>query len=298
MQIQLHNQPKQAGAHLGVPGGGQLTDGAFLLQLAASANQSAVNPQQKLHSDKVVLQVGSLGAQDAQQEALDAVPTEGHSEHFPGHLDSLTGFLSTDFLLNQQTRLSFLSEVATPDLSAAAAAAAVTVDLGQSSTKLMHKIGLTYWGFCASGRFTSDEFSAQWQSQHSALKLPVLSAQVSSVKLDSLFARPFQQSAVTQPQPSSLAGATQFQRQTTADNIGADDTFYSSPSPVFSPEWQKEMLKIQLSAGQTVVFYRNYGDNQQSTLAALQDWFDRLALQQVYWYVNGVASQGRAHSGS
>jgi len=290
MQIQLHNQPKQAGAHLGVPGGAQLTDGAFLLQLAASANESAVNTQQKLHSDKVVLQVGSLGAQDA----LDAVPTEGHSEHFSGHLDGLTGFLSTGFLLNQQTRQSFVSEVATPDLSGAA----VTVDLRQSSTKLIHKIGLTYWGFCASGQFASDEFSAQWRGQQSGGDLPFLSARRNVAKLDVQLGRPFQLTAAVRPNPSFMSGAAPLQRQEPADNIAADEPFYSSQSAAFTAEWQKEMLKIQLSSGQAVVFYRNYAEGQQSTLAALQEWFDRQELQQVYWYVNGVASQGRVQSGS
>lgn len=285
MQIQLCNQSKQPVAQSLLAGGEQLADGAFLLQLAASTDENGLNGLHKLQSNSVALQVDV-------HRPVDNVSVDGLSQLLSDKVNGLAGFLSTDFLMNPQTRQPFEPEFLSYDLSTAA------VQVGQSRNKLIHKSGVTYWGFCASGRFTTDEYSAQILTQYSADQWPVLSARAGGIKPDLQPARLLQQWNIVRPEQPFITGAAQLQRQTEADIAAADETFYVLQSPAFSQEWQKEMLKIQLSAGQAVVFYRNFAESQHSTLAALQDWFDRQALQHVYWYVNGVASQGRAQSGS
>jgi hypothetical protein len=309
MQIQLYNQTREAGTNHGGQSYDLFANRAFLLQLAVSADENALNTQHTL------LSVGALQEVDV-NAGFNSLPAEGQSIQLLDKVDSLAGFLSTDFLLNQQNSQSFVPEQYSDDFLATTikmlqsqsfvsdgvpfdfSAGAGNVHQAQSFSKLIHKIGLTYWGFCASGQFASDTYSVQWTFQQSLNNLFVLSSNPSVVKWGTRVAPQFQQPAATRADPSYTIGVVQFKGDVTAEITFTDDVFYAQQSPSFSSEWQKEMLKIQLHVGQAVVFYRNFGENQHSTLSALQDWFDRQELQQVYWYVNGVGSQGRVQDGS
>ncbi len=309
MHIQLQAQQQNSISLTGNAAQASQVDGAFLLWLGqqpdsvptAGTSNGEASHRAGAPLDVPVLEAEDMGlpadarlqSQHDQAQPVAAIEsvtdTSAVAKRAPdADLQPLTGFLSTEFLLSQQMQPVHGRTVDSVELS---------VSSGEQKSvhgmKQLNRSNLSYWSFRALGLFETDQYSMHWLFEGANY---VSSPQrADSISVGSAHRFPSQTAEMTLAVAGrpSVSTAVSFQQQPGHRSEEIEHKVGQRSLNWWSGEWQREMLRLQLTTGQAVVFYRNYSEGTTATLSTLQEWFDRQSVQQVSWYINGVALQGR-----